>query len=212
MLKLSLIVIFIALASAEFGIINRIKTDTLAAFQCYAKHNFSLMITQAWDQKTGPNYYFNRTVNLAREAGIPNHDAVIQLGDTYDPEEVCRETVNVLPSDFNGTVWINIVYFFTSAVEDRMDYLSNVTKSCQQHGLKLGIYSTWQTWQENFQDRYASSSIIQALPLIYTNNNFKPNFDDFQSVGFGKWAAPAMKDYYGAEWVLCDRPVGELFF
>jgi len=212
MLKLTLLVIFFALASAEYGVINQIKTDTLATFQCFAKNNFSLVITDAWDQNTGPNYYFNKTVQAARSAGIPNHDAFIRLGDVYDPEEICRETVNVLPTDFNGTVWIDPGYDFTSLVGERMDYLDNVTKSCQQHGLKLGIYSSWQSWQETFQDRYASSSLIQALPLIYTHNDHVPSFNDFQYASFGKWTVPTMKDFYGAKWILCNRLVGELYY
>ena len=212
MLKLSLLAIFFALASANLGMLSYYRNESLAAFQCFAKANLSLVVSVAWDQVNGPASNFSSTVNNARMAGIPNHDAIVTIGDLSDPERICKETVNVLPADFNGTVWISPVYDFHRAVEDRMSYLDNVIRSCQQHGLKLGIHASLYQWQRIFKDQFASSDVVQTLPLFYSNDDRQANFDDFKTVSFGKWTAPVMKDFTGLSWLFCYRMIGKVFY
>ncbi len=211
-LKLALFAIFFVLASANQGLVLREKMNPVDTYQCFARSFYTLLATPVWTQGDGPNSYFTRGINYARTARIYNHDAIIRTGDISDPETICKETVNVLPGDFNGTVWVNLGFEFTSPVEDRMNYLDSLVRSCQQHGLKLGIFSDFSTWESVFGDRYASSSVVEALPLFYSNKDRWDNFKDYESVAFGKWSAPTMKSSYGTEFILCSRMTEHIYY
>jgi len=88
-----------------------------------------------------------------------------------------------------------------------------VIQTCQKHGLKMGIYSFQKQWMAVFNDMFATSETIESLPLFYANHDQKASFDDFQMSHFGKWTAPAMKEYVGTTWGFCYSAVNaQVFF
>jgi len=213
MFKLSLLVIFFSLASANFAVVQMFKSADVQTFECYVQKNVSLVVSTVWDQVGGPVLLFNDSYTNARTAGINNYDAIIKMNDVSLPEDICQQTVHALPDDFNGTVWITFYTLWNRAIEERISYLDNVIQTCQQHGLKMGIYSYQQQWMAVFNDMFASSETVQALPLFYANHDQKASFDDFQMSHFGNWTAPAMKEYIGTTWGFCYSALNaQVFF
>ncbi len=197
MFKLSLIVIFFALASANLGVWPLFESATVASLECFLQNDINLVYSTVWDQYNGASTTFADNHRTAKTAGITYYDAVVAFNDTFLPEEICGQTVHVLPSDFNGRVWLSLYSDWTRAVGQRMKYLDSVVQTCQKHGLNVGIYSDVNTWTKVFGNKMATSGTIQALPLFYENFNDDDTFDDFQTASFGNWAAPTMKGFVG---------------
>ncbi len=216
MLKLSLIVLFFAFASAKFGLhVTWAPNVTLQTFECLAQNNsISLIIADISNPSQGPDYYFMLDYNLSKAAGIPV-DASILLYDGFTPEDFCADAVHALPADFNGTVWLYITEIWKRAVGQRMDYLDDVIQNCQQRGLKVGVFSNRYDWYYLFNDRYASSETVKAVPVLYPHDDSLPDFDDWdwEHVAFGKWDAPTMKIFTGFKENLCGVAVSlETYF
>ncbi len=212
MFKLSLIALFFALTSADFGVVQMFGYVDISVFECYIQKDISLVASTVWDQAAGPLYIFEDSYTQAKTAGIPNYDAIIKINDVSKPEDICGETVNALPADFNGTVWITFYTLWNRAFEERTDYLDSVIKTCQQHGLKMGIYSFQKQWLQIFDDWWATSETIQSLPLFYADHDEKASFDKFQIARFGNWTAPTMKEFSGKTWGFCNSAVNGLVF
>lgn len=198
MLKICLLVIFFALASAHIGLqVVWNNNATLEDYECLAQNNISLIIAGVWSPwgKQAPS--FMRTYNLSRAAGIPDFDAIFVMSDSYSPEDMCGQIVGALPADFNGTLWVILPAVWKRAVEERMSFLDTVIHTCQQHGLKMGITSAKNDWSIIFKDQYATSKTVQSLPVSYYHYDLQPSFDDWSnnSVAFGNWTAPTMKQY-----------------
>ena len=89
-LKLSLVAIFLALASAKFGVLQFFKSGTIENFECYAQKKVSLVISKVWDQNEGPIPEFADTFNNAKIAGIPNFDALIRINPSPFAHPKCK--------------------------------------------------------------------------------------------------------------------------
>ena len=88
-------------------------------------------------------------------------------------------------------------------IEDRIPFLENLTQTCTQHGLAVGIYSDVMSWRYVMGNQLAGSNKLRALPLLYFNENDVRNFNDFSYSTFGGWNKPIQKEYKRG-YYLCD--------
>jgi len=211
MKSIYLLPLLLVLASSKLSgtIYNNQKPFPRTFFSCLAASNVTLTILQIWDEIGMINKNFLLNYIRSKDAKIQDFDALVTVKDSFTPEDLCEGVSHALPPSFNGTVWLDIQSrqgLWSRDVSERIPYLDNMAKACHNRGLKPGISSNWQRWTAVMGSQGAGSDTLKAIPLWYDNNNFTPNFDDFEYAGFGTWETPKMKNYGGSN--LCDRSTG----
>jgi len=204
--KIILLALILVIASANTGVWmwSPLSAPQLKDLKSQGNDRIMIEILRSDTQESKISNDFLISFYNAHSAGISLVDAVAQIKGAIAPEEICNDFADFLPPTFDGIIWIVVWSQFYSGIpaKDRMPYLENIVKYCQQHGLKTGIMSDNYSWEGTFGSRDAGSKILSAVPVWYTNVNKadkkrnEANFDDWQTgAGFGPWKKPLMKFY-----------------
>ena len=199
----------LVLASASFAVELSNQSPPVGTFSCLAKSGTSLVVLEIYDAQGKVNKNFLANYVEAKAAKIKNVDAVIRVNDTFTPEDVCNAVVHALPAQFNGNVWFDVANQpgrWSLPGSMRLHHLEDLTEVCKDHGLKPGVYSNVEDWIAVMGWRKAGSDIMGAIPVWYANQDGNANFNDFESVGFGSWQKPQMKNYQNNT-SLCRIPL-----
>jgi GH25 family lysozyme M1 (1,4-beta-N-acetylmuramidase) len=202
MLKVILIALVFASAFATFGVDFSVYQGALSAstFSCFVNNGVRFTSIQLWEQPGVINPYFKENHAAAIAAGIPYNDAYAFVCDNFSAEEICSGVANNLPSGFNGQVWLDIEpsgSCWSGAVGSRLAFVASVATTCEQHGLNMGVYSSYGSWEGVMGSAGASSSVLTRLPIWYAHYDGADNFNDFNALAFGGWTHPAVKQYAG---------------
>jgi len=205
----------IVLATAKFGADASYYQVSRNFFTCLSsQQNVTLSILEIWDETGTLNKDFLLDYIYSKDAKIQNFDAVVMVNDTFAAEDVCNGVAKALPASFNGTVWLNVENkngLWSRDIDARIPYLEDLTKACQNHGLKPGVYSSADVWSTLMGSQGAGSDTLKALPVWYFNDNGSADFSDFEYAGFGTWDSPQMKNY-GTNTYLCGAYVTSFNF
>ena len=215
LIKVFLTLLLLTLTSANLGVFPLPRSLSQDIFQCYLQKNVSLVLGLAWNGDSGADPQFNISYTNAKAAGIQNYDAVAHMSDKWSADDVCNGIVHTLPATFDGTVWFYFMQnanFWSKPTDQRMSYIEEVVKTCQQHGLKIGVYSVYSAWHFIFGFGYLGSEVLDSLPLFYISQNKEENFNDYQYNAFGNWKNPTMKDYTGRIFAYCKTTIDAMIF
>jgi len=125
-------------------------------------------------------------------------DAMVTVNDSFDSDKTCNSIANALPPSFPGTVWFQVVNnwsIWKKPMNQRLDYLVDLTERCKQRGIKVGVYSSADSWDGVMGSVNVGSVKLTPFPLWYSNDNQNDNFKDFEYARFGRWSKPVMKEY-----------------
>jgi len=216
MLKFLLISLTFALSLATFGVDFSAYQGALTneTTQCFVGNEKTFAIVELWEANGHFNPYFTANYELLRAYGIRRVDAYATLCDNYVVESICSSIAQMLPGDFMGQVWFEIGPHSdcrTGDIGSRIPFIENIVRSCQQHGLTVGIYSSADDWANVVGSQGSSSGVLTPLPLWYAHYDNTPNFGDYAVAGFGGWPAPALKQYAGDD-ELCGISVNLNFY
>ncbi len=198
MFKTCLLFLLISIyASAKYGVIP-LSLPSKTVLSCYSANSISLIASDVWDSRYGFNPNFTESYNNAKALGISNYHGILNLNDSWDATNVCYTIAKGLPTTFGGYVWLNVAPnagYWRRPLAQRISYVESVAQTCKQYGLKIGIHSNMLIWQMVFGNRFASSSVLNSLPLWYWVFSDQPNFNDFSAQRFGGWGSPSIKTY-----------------
>ena len=201
MKSIYLLSFILVLASANLGIdLSNYPFPPLLSLSCLSSQGTSLLMFEIYDDQGSIRKDFLMNYLAAKGANIQNVDAVIRVNDAFAPKDVCNAVAHALPGQFNGKVWLDVANKqnrWSLSMPERIPYLENLIKSCQNHGLKAGVYSNTEDWNNVMGSLKAGSDILRAVPLWYANPDIyaQDNFEDWSYVGFGTWETPTMKTY-----------------
>ncbi len=210
--QIYILALLFAVASANLGADVSYYSAGRTTFTCLAQQNVTLTILQIWDETGTVNKDFLTNYIYSRDAQIPGFDALVMVNDTFAAEDLCNGVARALPTHFNGTVWLNVQNkqgLWSRDTDERISYLESVAKTCQQHGLNPGVYSSTDVWATVMGSQGTGSDTLSALPVWYFNDNNVQSFDDFSYAGFGTWENPQMKNY-GTNTYLCGSYITSL--
>ena len=206
MLKICLTALFLIFALAESGINTRDDLIKKSKAECFAKSQIRRVIMEALGEDGIINLNFFPSYLNLRNGGIHDIEAIVRTNDSIPIERTCWTLAHYLPVGFNGTVWLSVesnTRLWSLNIEDRIPFLENLTQTCTQHGLAVGIYSDVVSWRRVMGNQLAGSNKLRALPLLYFNENDARNFNDFSYSTFGGWNKPIQKEYKRG-YYLCD--------
>merc|ERR1712228_1118263 len=84
------------------------------------------------------------------------------------------------------------------------EYLQQLIEAAEAKGAHPGVYSSEYEWETVMGSRSACSA-VSKYPLWYAHYDNRASFSDFDSVSFGAWKSPAVKQYAGdATWCSFD--------
>jgi len=198
MLKICLITLFLTFALAEIAInagdflVSKFKAE------CFELDKMRKFILNALGGNGVVNLNFLPSYINIRNAGIHDIDAIVRTNDSIPIERTCWTLAHYLPVGFNGTVWLSVesnTRLWSLNIEDRIPFLENLTQTCTQHGLRVGIYSDVVSWTNVMGGQLVGSDKLRALPLWYFNDNGIRNFNDFSYATFGGWNKPTQKEF-----------------
>jgi len=210
--QIYILALLFAVASANLGADVSYYPATRTTFTCLAQQNVTLTILEIWDETGTVNPNFLNNYIYSKDAQIPGFDALVMVNDTFADEDLCNGVARALPKNFNGTVWLDVENkqgLWSRDTDDRISYLEAVIKTCQQHGLNPGVYSSADVWATVMGSQGIGSDTLSAVPVWYFNDNNVQNFDDFSYAGFGTWEKPQMKNY-GTNAYLCGSYITSL--
>ena len=176
------------------------------AFDCFKRTLHDIMIIQIWRGKTGINPHFTSNWQKSKAAGIQSVDAYAHFCNNCEgntPVNICNSIKKNLPSGFDGMLWFDIEEFsdckdcWKGTPIQRLNFIEAVAATCFALGFKLGIYSGHGSWENVFGSASFDAGPLKALPLWYAHYDKTPNFKDWETVKFGGWSAPIMKQYEG---------------
>jgi len=206
MKSIYLLCFIIVLASANIGVtIPGYKEPIPSFFTCLAQKNITRPIMSIMDYSGKVNKNFLLAFFNSKIAKFKEFDATVTITGSFTPEETCNGVAGGLPISFNGTVWLELFggnTLWETPIDQRVSFVENVVKACQNHGLKVGIHSYAYDWTLILGSQRAGSDILKAVPLWYYTPNESKDFDDFEYARFGTWDAPTMKTY--GEELMCD--------
>ena len=162
---------------------------------------------------------FTTSYSLIREISALPVDAIAWFCPAFaSPENFTQRIVNELPSNFNGTLWLQITNV-TGCWDDlyKEGFLPfvelAVTMLKYNNFTKLGI-STDSTWNDLLEgSAIKKSTLIDKLPLMYEREDNEPNFDDYNATTqIGDWKNPAMKVYSYYEESRCPDIYVQRYF
>jgi len=203
--KLILLSLAFACAFATFGVDfsgfqGAPSQDT---FNCLAENGKEFLIVQIWEGGYGINSDFVGNWQKAKAAGIQYVDGyafVCNNCDNNDPENVCSSIRQTLPDGFDGMIWLDIEDCddcWVGSYDDRMGFVQSVASACQNAGLHLGVYSGMGSWGQVFGSSDYDAGSLKQYPLWYAHYDGSSSEDDWDSVRFGGWDSPSMKQYQG---------------
>lgn len=217
MKSLYLLPFILVLATANIAVdISNSNLRSSGYLYCLKCQGATKILLNIWDGAGNLNRNFRENYMRAKGLGINDFDAIITLNDTFPAEEICNEAyIRVIPGGFKGTVWLGIqneAGLWSRDVAQRIPWIEKVAKTCQNLGLKTGIYSDLYSWARVTGYQWVGTNTLKALPVWYSNGNLKQNFDDFiGDAGFGTWETPAIKLYEGSP-IFCGERVRSLSY
>jgi len=213
MFRLCLIALVLALASAKLAVNVGTSTVSRTTSDCFRKsNNITKVVLELMNVRGTLNSQFLTNYINSLDSGMEMVDAIVRVNDSSVPFIVCNEIVKNLPPGFDGVVWFHIKNdksFWTKPVDDRVNFLVNLTTTCDQRGLEVGVYSDAAGWAATMGFQSAGNFKLKNLPVWYFNDNTYQNFNDFHYAGFGNWPKPSMKEYSGST-SLCSSYVDGL--
>jgi len=209
MKSIYLLSFILVLASASPGFdLSLYQYPPVGLYPCIANLNANLTTLELVDVVGNINSKtFLLNYIASRDAKIKNVDAIVRVNDSLVPEDLCNGVAGGLPARFSGNVWLSIQNYQTLwslPIDQRISYVENLTKACQNHGLKIGIASSALEWHDVFGSSAVGSDVLKKVPVWYVNNNGNADFDDFDYAGFGTWDSPSLKSYSVNAYV-CDK-------
>jgi len=171
-------------------------------FHCL-KTGDRFLIGQIWYAERGVNSNFSNNWQAAKDAGITTFDAFAWICNNCtgnNPLNISRSIKNALPDGFDGRVWIDIHWFPGNWVGDaaaRMTFVQAVVAECRANGMKVGIYSSHSKWEQVFGSADYDAGLLKKFPLWYAHYDASPKMEDWDSVSFGGFTKPVMKQYIG---------------
>jgi len=207
MLRLLLISLALTLSLANFGIDFSAYQGSLtnSTIQCLVDNSVTFAVAELWAPCGHINPYFTENYFLLREFNIRKVDAYAVLCDNFTAEDICSSIAHLLPGDFMGQVWFSVgphTACWNGDIGGRIPFIENVVRSCQQHGLSVGIHSSANDWAQVVGSQGTSSGVLTPLPVWYADYDNTPNYNDYPVAGFGGWPTPSLKQYAGDK-ALC---------
>ena len=196
--KICLFALFIAVASANLAADMSNVPPSRESLSCLASKNVTKVILEISDQQGIIKTDFYDGYIFARDAGISAVDAIVIVNDTLVPSELTADVTAALPSNFNGTVWLQVLNaptLWTRQMSKRMAYLEDLIFAFKRHGLTAGIYSDAKAWISIIGYQTIGSDTLNSVPVWYVNTNNVQSFDDFSYAGFGTWTKPNLKNF-----------------
>ena len=212
MFKVILLSLAVTYAFAGLGIdFDALQTSANPdTFACFFNSNVTSIAMQFWDGNGGINADFHMNYYSARRAGVRHVDAIATVCNTvFTPEDICNGIMDKIPGAFDGMVWLDVQPSrgcWTDSMGDRIPFVENVVRTCENFGLEVGLYSTSQSWTVLMGNQYATSGVLTNYPIWYAGSDGQAGFTDFSQVRFGGWSNPTMKKYSTSQ-PLCGLTV-----
>ncbi len=200
--KFCLFALFIAVASANM-VADMGSVISSESAKCLVGKNVRKVVLAIADQAGTVNKDFPSLSSIAKDAGILSVDALLTVNSTIIPTEISASVAAALPSDFNGTVWLEVLYdlsLWRLAQEDRISYLESLVEAFKDEGLQVGIYSRIEAWEVVFGKKKAGSDTLKSVPLWYTSYDEVASFFGFAVYSFGTWTEPSRKSFGMGTW------------
>ena len=201
MFKLCLLLLALSLTSAKLGVnIGNASISIDNAF-CLS-YDFTRIVIEIADTQGRIRSEFAESYKNAIFGGFDNIDVIFTVNDSLIPTRICQDIKNNIPDNFGGVIWLQIKQgsdLWKIDISQRIYYLDILNIACQRLGLNQGIYSNVDDWAQVFGSKSRGSFILKQLPLWYSNNNNASNFNDFETVGFGGWDEPDVKQFANSE-------------
>ena len=181
------------------------------AFTCLWKINVTSVAMQYWDGSGVVNPFFQGNYLNAKGIGIRRVDAIATVcNNGSTPEAVCNGIMDNIPGGFDGMVWLDLQPArgcWTDNMGERIPFVENVVRTCENFGLEVGIYSNVHSWTVLMGNQYTTSGFLTNYPVWYVGTDSQPGYADFSTnARFGGWSNPSMKMYLSSQ-ALCGITV-----
>jgi len=210
--RIYLFAILIAVASANFAVDIGNTAFSRQTMKCLSNQNVSRVVLEISNEMGHINQDFLSGYIFAKDAGISTIDATVMVNDTSVAAEISTKIATALPTNFNGTIWLQIInapQLWTQDISRRIPYLEALVLVLKQNGVTAGVSADANTWVSIFGSQRAGSDTLKAAPVWYANDNEVQSFDDFSYAGFGTWTQPTLKTYQNSVY-LCGTMLGSL--
>ena len=194
-----------AFATLGFDISSFQGAPDQSVFDCLKAQGNEFAILQLWRGGPGINEYFAENYRKTKAAGISKVDAYAFFcnnctGNT--PTNICSSIKSNLPEGFDGLIWLDIEDCkgcWKGTPNERLSFVMLVAITCATKGLKLGVYSGHGSWEQVFGSADFDAQGLKGLPLWYAHYDGVQDYSDWETIKFGGWKAPVMKQYLGGK-------------
>lgn len=123
-------------------------------FTCMVNDGFSFAVVRAFRSTCEPDPAAPGTITAAWSAGMAHVDAYFFANQHCgNAAGMMESALSHLSSTHYGMLWLDIEggsSYWSGDVSENVDYVEQLIKTAESHGVQLGIYSSASQWSEIF--------------------------------------------------------------
>ena len=190
---------------------------SVSTFQCLKSYDYTFAIPRAWKSYGAFDSESIQNIANARAAGIPYVDVYMFPCRGQSATNQVNQLISSLGSANYGQIWLDIETNPSSGCSwanyggaSNCDYVGELIAAVRNKGKAPGIYASRYMW-EQIMGSAGSCTKHTATPLWYAHYDGVASFSDWNSVSFGGWSKPNIKQYKG-DVTVCGAGVDLSFY